>query len=365
MEPIHCDRGQPLGPPPPGVIQAASDALLEGCSDYTHPLGLLSLRQAISAQLRRELGVAYDPEHEIIVIHGASAALMACIQAFTLPDRFIWIPTPGWPGFSRLVRGAGRRAAYFPYARVEARDSSWRWESLPTERGTGTPQLLLLDTPHNPTGRLLDASWIARLEQLTERTPALTIVSDETYADLVYDGRRHRSPACSPVLRRHTVVVRSFSKSHAMAGWRVGYLAGPRVLVRRLRALLEPGHGCASTVSQRAALWLLEQGKATTTALRDRHQARRDLLVDLIEDLPGMEIEPPEAGLYLFPRTQHDDVALTRALAEEQRLHVYGGQRFGPEAAGHLRILFAKPPDTLREVARRLRSQLDPTDPAR
>lgn len=326
MDLIDLARGQPLGPPPQGAVAAAQAALASGGSSYTPPTGLLQLRQAVATTLLQQQGRVWNPETEVAITTGASGGLAACIQTLSAPGEPVWVPDPGWPGFRAMVEALGRR----PVA----------WPPHGSPSGVPSPRLLLLACPDNPTGRQLSATTTARLQTQCTSDPGLVILADETYRDLVFDGAQAASPALVPTLAPHTVVLRSFSKSHAMAGWRVGYLAAPAPLAARVLPLLTASHACPSTMAQQAALWLLTQGAQATAAMCQLRQARRDRMLQGLTGLPGLASPSCEGGLYLFLRVGGASRACAKTLEHDAGVRVSPGLRFGSRGEGHIRLCF-------------------------
>jgi aspartate/methionine/tyrosine aminotransferase len=214
--------------------------------------------------------------------------------------------------------------------------------------------MVMLSSPANPTGHLLATSTMDMLSEMVADDPSLVIVSDETYRDLVYDGHEPRSPASRAALTQHTVVLRSFSKSHAMAGWRVGYLAAMEPLADRIMPLLTAAHATASTMAQQGARWILERGDASTQQLCHRYQERRNTLLRGLSRTPGLTVEPSQGGLYLFPRVPGSGDACARALWEQAEVAVYPGSRFGEAALRHIRLCFAHDQQVLEEAIARI-----------
>ncbi len=322
MDLIDLGRGQPWGPPPDGAVQEARAALARGCAGYTPPLGLPSFRDAAAALLSEQLDRLIVPS-DVMATHGATGGLHACIQAFSQPGDEVWTTDPGWTGFSATLRALGRRPRPSPL------------EALPPHG----PGLVLLASPDNPTGTAPNTHALAALRAKVQADPGTVIVCDETYRDLVY-GDAAPSLARDGLLAERIVALRSFSKSHAMAGWRVGYLAAPGALSAPLRALLEAQHGCPATMAQYGAEWTMRWGGPWITGRRARLQARRDRLLAGLARIPGLDPPPCAGGTYLFPRVAGESETCARLLAEEARVKVIPGRRFGPRGEGHIRLCF-------------------------
>jgi len=236
-------QAHPQRPLPPHVLEAVAEAAGENRTVPSR--GLYKLRQAIADTLGAELGVAIDPDHEILVTAGAMQALDLSFRATVASDQPVLTPAPCFflDGLvPRLITVTTSAASGYAID----------WEAL-DRAVTGSTRVMLIVTPGNPTGYVLDSEDIVALSILAERHDLL-VVCDESYDRLVYDGRRHLSPLMSPTLRERGVLIRSFTKSFAMPGWRVGYLVGPAVLIDACLKLLEWSALYGSSVPQAAAL---------------------------------------------------------------------------------------------------------------
>lgn len=218
----------------------------------------------------------------------------------------------------------------------------------------GGPRAIIVNSPHNPVGMVLDHSQLRQLEAICAAHPRLTIISDETYEGLVFDGTTHTSPATLPGLTGTTIVVRSFSKTYSMPGWRVGYLAAPEPLTAKIRRFHLAMNSFSPAMSQHTARWALDQGDAVPRALCARYEANRNYLAARLRDIAGFSCVPSQGTLYLFPALSGNTRTAADKLARCYGVHLCPGEMFGSLGQGHLRICLALEDDVLRELCRRI-----------
>ncbi|MCN9243550.1 pyridoxal phosphate-dependent aminotransferase [Streptomyces sp. RY43-2] len=288
---IDIALGIPPGDPPAAAIEAATAALTSAQNQYAPPEGLLSLRQLIAAELLRTRGVAVDPVDEITVTCGATEGVLAAVLAVTDPGDEVILPEPFYENYPGVIGLTGAVHRPVPLA---GRD--WRLD-LDAVRAaiTGRTRAVLLNTPHNPTGRAFDQAEVSGLLELCVEHD-LVLITDEVYERYVYDGRTHVSPLGMPGTADHVIAVGSLSKSLHMSGWRVGYCVASPELTAGIRRVHE-----RTTVG---AARPLQQGVSAVGAadfIDDRalFQERRDHLVAYLETL-GFDVRMPEGGWFVL-----------------------------------------------------------------
>ncbi|WP_207957813.1 pyridoxal phosphate-dependent aminotransferase [Streptomyces sp. YIM 98790] len=344
--------GTPGHPEPPAAMLAeAARALREGHNQYEHPSGNPLLRRRIAELLT----VPADPETEITVTAGATEALYVALLSTVDAGDEVVVFTPGFDQFAAAVRLVGARPRFVPLHAPE-----WRWDPAELAAAFGPrTRAVLLNTPANPTGRVLDRTELDELAGLCERWNA-TAISDEVYSAFVFDGRRHLSVAEVPGLAGRSVVVGSLSKSHAVSGWRVGFLRADRTRseafqrVHQLTTL-----GTAAPLQFAAAHAALSADPAEACA---QMAARRDLAQAMFSRL-GMKFAPVEGGCYVFadigPLTGGHEECLPfiRRLHERTGVVLAPGTAFFADPARgsqYVRIAFNKSLETLRTAEQRL-----------
>lgn len=348
---IDLALGTPGTSTPQGFVDAACTALSAGrTNQYEVPAGNLELRR----QLARALSARTDPLTELTITVGATEALAAALLALVDPGDEVILFEPFYETFISAVALAGGVPR-----RVSLRPPTWRWarSELASAFGPRT-RAILLNTPSNPTGRVLDEGELAEIAELCAHWDT-TVICDEVYSAFVFDGHTHVSAAEQPALRQRSVVVGSLSKSHAMSGWRIGYIRASAELTTVLRQV----H--VALVAGTAAP--LQEAAAQAAALDpdfgrpgDDLSAQRERTMKVFSDL-GVDCMPPEGGCYVMadirPMTDEDGESFAYRLVKEARVLVVPGSYFyADEACGNefVRIAFNRPVELFDEVERRL-----------
>jgi aspartate aminotransferase len=348
-------EGEPDLPVPAPVVLATEAALRAGRTRYSASTGLAELKSAIVRKLRDDNNIAVAADN-IIVANGAKQAIYETLQTLCGLGDEVLIPSPCWVTFPEAVKLAGATPVL-----VET-DASHRIDLAALEAAvTPKTKAIILNTPNNPTGAVYSETSLRAVLDLAVRRD-LTIISDEAYEGLVYDGAHHRSIASlSAEAAARTITIQTFSKSFAMTGFRVGYLAGPADFVKAASRVHSHLTGNVCTFAQLGAVAALELGAAHRDAWRAAHQARRDLAFDLGSRLFGGA--KPQGGLFLFADARRhlggkfqDSAALALHLLEKGRVAVVPGSAFGRE--GFLRLSFSSPEAVLREGFARMEKVL-------
>lgn len=348
-------EGEPDLPAPKAAVEAAAAALREGRTRYSASAGLPELRAAISRKLRNENGVEVPPSG-VVVTNGAKQAVYEALQALCDPGDEVLIPAPCWVTFPEAVKLAGGVPVLVPCRA----DHQLDLDALERAAGPRT-RAIVLNTPNNPTGAVYPEEALRAVVALAARR-GLAIVSDEAYEALVYDGARHSSVASlGAEAAALTVTIQTLSKSFAMTGFRVGWLAGPAPLAEAVARVHGHVTGNACTFAQHGALAALSLGEAHRGPWRAAHQARRDAAYALGSRL--FECVRPQGGLFLFADARRhlgarfpDSAALAAHLLEKARVAVVPGSAFGRE--GFLRLSFSAPEAVLREACARMEKAL-------
>ncbi|MFE0415681.1 pyridoxal phosphate-dependent aminotransferase [Streptomyces tendae] len=337
---VSLAMGEPDLPTPPTVVQAAVSALREGHTHYADQKGLGQLRAALAARLPARPGRTWGPD-DVLVTHGATAALAAVVLATIGPGDRVVVPEPAYSLYADLVVLAGGTVDFVPLAP----DLHWDLDALAAAVPGAT--MVIFSNPSNPTGIVHREEELAALGKLLDGTGTL-VVSDEAYHRLVYPGHEPVSALEVESLRDRTVYVQTFSKTYAMTGWRVGYLTGPRAVVDAAAQVHRTWNGSVNTAVQHAALAALALPDGVVDAMVDRYRRRRELVVERLSGVPGLHLVPPEGAFYGFLRydTGLPSEVVARELAEREVI-VRAGAEYGPSGEGHLRISFAASEDDL------------------
>jgi aspartate aminotransferase len=356
---VSLMRGQPDTPTAIHIREAAFAALRGGRTGYPDNRGEPALRQAAADKLRRVNGLTYDPATEVLVTDGATAGLFTALGALVQPGNDVLLTDPIYDAYASPVAVWGARPVS---ATAVVRGGRFVVEGAALEAAC-TPQtrVLLLNTPWNPVGTVLQRG---ELENVVRFAAAhdLVVISDEIYEALVYDDAKHLSPAAiSKDARERTVVVNSLSKTYGMTGWRVGYCAGPAWVIDAMLLILQQFSRGPATFVQDAAACALGGDQSNVRQMAKEYEARRNLVVSRLQDLPGVVPLVPEGGLFVMAdvrdlgRSSED---VRRFLLHEAGVVVIHGAAYGPAGEGTLRISFAAGGQVLEEGLQRLRTGL-------
>jgi aspartate/methionine/tyrosine aminotransferase len=352
-------RGQPDTPTPAHVVEAAVRALRAGRTGYADNLGEPGLRRAVAEALARDQGLRYDPAREILVTDGATFGVCTALAALVNPGDEVLLPDPVYDAYASPVALWGGRAVGVP---SEVRSGRFTFDRTALEAARGpSARAVLVNSPWNPVGTVLTRGELQGVVDFAAGN-GLTLISDEIYSALVYDGRSHLSPAgLSPEARGRTVLVSSLSKTYAMTGWRVGYCAGPADLIAAMALVLQQSSRGPATFVQDAAECALRSDQSCVRLMTAEYQARRDLVMERLGDIPGVEPLKPEGGLFVMVdvrRLGRSSDEVRRYLLREAGVVVIQGAAYGPSGEGTLRVSFAAGGETLERGLERLRDGL-------
>jgi aspartate aminotransferase len=348
---VHLEIGEPDFPTPAHVAEAAFAAVRAGETGYCPAPGIPELRAAAAAELSRTRGVPVAPER-VIVANGAKPFLLYTVLAVCEPGDEVLYPDPGFPIYESAIRFAG--ATPVPLTLREADDFAFSVDEL-AARLTPRTRLVILNSPHNPTGGVLTPATLAAAADVL-RDSAAWVLSDEVYGRLLHEGG-FASIASEPGMYERTIVLDSFSKTYAMTGWRCGYAAVPEPLVEPLTRFLVNSTSCVPPFVQRAGVAALTGPQDDLAAMRAEFRARRDLVVAGLERLPGVSCRVPHGAFYAFPNVTAVPLpaaALADRLLEEAGVALLAGTAFGAAGEGHLRLSYATSRERLEEGLARM-----------
>ena len=353
--------GQPDFPTPGNVQDAAIAAIRAGRHGYTPSAGVDELRAAVARDLGSRRGLDIDPQ-DVVVGGGAKPFIpytIASVTDFGAGDEVIY-PVPGFPIYESQIVANG--AVPVPIFLRESRDFAFDPAELEAKI-TGKTRLLILNSPQNPTGGVLDAEALDAIAAILAEHPQVWVYSDEIYSRLVYDGR-FASLASRPGMQERTVIVDGASKTWAMTGWRLGYAAN-RALAPTLTRWMTNTESCASQISQWAALAAIDGPQDAVTLMHARFRERRDLIVRLLNGVPGITCRSPGGAFYAWPNVTEacritgaaDSEAFRKALLHEAGVAVLADTHFGRRVPGdgqHIRLSYAASPRMIEEGVRRI-----------
>lgn len=347
---VHLEIGRPDFDTPEPIKDAARAALDAGHVHYTSNYGIEPLREAIAAKFETDNGVTYDPDGEIVVTNGATEAILVTVLALVDPGDEVLVPDPAWT-YAPIVRLAGGTPVRYPLAPTDGFAPDV--EALAARLSDRT-KLLVLNSPHNPTGGVIDGDDIAAIASALSDHDAY-VLSDEIYEELSYDGHEHESPAAHPALFDRTITVNGVSKAYSMTGWRLGYLAAPASVVEGIIRARQYTTTCASSLSQHAAVRAV--GSDLHEPMVAAFAERRAVVADRIAAVPGMEAPVPKGAFYAFPTLPdgyEDDEAFVLSLLREAGVALVPGSVFGSSGTGRVRIAYANSTDRIEEAFDRI-----------
>ena len=356
---VSLMRGQPDTPTPPHIVEAAIRSLRDGRTGYPDNRGEPALRRAVAEKLRREQGLSYDPDREILVTDGATFGISAAFGALVQPHADVMLPDPIYDAYAAPIALWGGQVRPVP---ATVRDGRFTLDRRGFEDSWSSDSAsILLNTPWNPVGTVLTREELVDVMGFAEEHDC-PVIGDEIYESLVYDGRRHVSPAAvSADARQRTIVVNSLSKTYAMTGWRVGYCAGPEEIIGAMFLVLQQSSRGPAMFVQDAAACALDSNQECVRRMAADYQARRDRVVERLRGIPGVEPMVPEGGLFVMADIRglgRPSENVSHFLMRDAGVVVLHGAAYGPGGEGTLRVSFAAGGETLEHGLDRLREGL-------
>ena len=353
---IHLEIGEPDFATPLHICEAAYEALRAGETHYCPAAGIPEFREAIATYLSVTRGIDVQPE-SVLVANGAKPFLFFTILATCNPGDEVVYPDPGFPIYESAIRWAG--AVPVPLPLLEERDFVFDLDELAAKLGPRT-KLVILNSPHNPTGGALAPEDVAEAARLLADTPAW-VLSDEVYSQLLYDGE-FASVASLPGMLERTVLLDGLSKTYAMTGWRCGFAAVPEPLVDPLVRFFVNCTSCVPPFVQHAGVAALTGPQDEVRAMIAEFERRRELIVDGLNELPGVSCRRPHGAFYVFPNVGELPVPaheLASRLLHEVGVAVLAGTAFGRVGKDNLRVSYANSQENLERALERMRGLVE------
>jgi len=351
---VHLEIGEPDFATPDNIVEAGISAMQNGYTHYTPAAGIFEARQAVAGFVTRMLKTEVDPA-EVVLVPGSKNVLLFTLLACIEPGDEVILPDPGYPAYASQVNFLGA----VPKVVTLREETGFRMD-LEELASVVTPKtrMLIINTPQNPTGGVLteeDVRFVCDLAQEHD----LIVVSDEIYSQLVY-GFDHVSPLSQPGMRERTVLMDGVSKSYAMTGWRLGYAVAPKALAAKLDQLMINSSSCAAAFTQIAAIEALSAPESAHAVNRmvKVFEHRRDLIVDGLNEIPGIRCTRPQGAFYAFPNvegTGFGERELADRLLSEAGVAVLPGTAFGEAGKGYIRIAYTQSEDELLRGLQRIK----------
>ena len=360
---INLSVGEPDFNTPDHIKEAAKKAIEDNFSRYSPVPGYPELRKAIVAKLKNENGLDYSMS-EILVSNGAKQSVCNTVMALVNDGEEVIIPAPYWVSYPQMVKLAGGT----PVIVNAGFDQDFKMTPEQLEAAiTPKTRMLILCSPSNPTGSVYSKEELKALAEVIKRHEGLYVLADEIYEHINYVGH-HESIAQFPGMKERSIIVNGVSKAYAMTGWRIGFIAAPEWIVKGCNKLQGQYTSGPCSVSQKAAEAAYTTSQECVETMRKAFERRRDLIVSLAKEIPGLEVNFPQGAFYLFPKCSsfygksyegrkiETSTDLAMFLLEEGHVATVGGDAFGdPEC---FRMSYATSDDNIREAMRRIKETL-------
>lgn len=351
---VHFEIGQPDFVTPKYIRDAACESLISGSTSYTSNYGKLTLRNAIAEKLAKENNIIVDPETEIIVTVGGEEAMTATLLSLLDAGDEVLLSSPGYEPYSSIAHLANAVPVYVPLAE----NDNWRFDLNALESCiTPRSKLLVLCTPANPTGTIMDKESLEKLSNICIKHDLL-VVADEAYERVLYDGHQHVSIASLPGMKERTVTIHSFSKSYSMCGFRIGYIATDQSLAKIIIRCHQKMVLCATSFAQDAALAALQKESKEIEQMLHEFDKRRLIIYNALREM-DLPCSKPQAAFYVFPNVSGlgmDGDTFAERFLREYGVAVVPGSEFGELGKNNVRISYATSLEQCEEGMKRLKA---------
>ncbi|MDO4979730.1 MAG: pyridoxal phosphate-dependent aminotransferase [Prevotellaceae bacterium] len=360
---INMSVGEPDFNTPDHIKEAGKKAIDQNFSRYSPVPGYPDLRSAIVAKLKNENGLDYTAA-EILVSNGAKQCVCNAIMALVNDGDEVIIPAPYWVSYPQMVKLAGGEPVFIEAGfEQEFKITAEQLEAAITPK----TKMLILCSPSNPTGSVYNKEELASLAEVIKKHDDLYVLADEIYEHINYVGK-HESIAQFPGMKERSIIINGVSKAYAMTGWRIGFMAAPEWITKGCNKLQGQYTSGPSSISQKAALEAYVASQECVEVMRQAFEKRRDLIVSLAKEIPGLEVNVPQGAFYLFPkcssffgksdgeRTINSSTDLAMYLLEKGHVATVGGDAFGDPDC--FRMSYATSDDNIREAMKRIKEAL-------
>jgi len=350
---IGLGLGEPDFVPPPHVLEAVKQALDKGKTHYPLTTGIAELREALAKKAKREYGLTYNPETEILVTVGGTQAIFLALMALTDSGDEVLIPDPGFVCYQPSVLITGGTPVSMPA--LEENEFKLNADVV-MSHVTDRSRIMIVNSPNNPTGAVFSYDDLASLAKLAVERD-LVVISDEVYERITYDGAKHYCLASFPGMRERTLVVGSFSKTYAMTGFRIGYVFGPEELVTPMMLTHQFSVACVSGPAQYAAVSALEGPQSFVNDMVAEFDRRRKLLYERLNEIEGFSCKLPKGAFYVFANVKEfgeSSENLAAFLLNKGKVVTVPGSAFGKYGEGYLRFSYATAYEKIEEALDRI-----------
>ena len=354
MNVISFSVGEPDFNTPDNITEAAVGSLRDHFTHYTPSAGIFELRKAVAEKSRKENGIPCDDKH-VVITPTKHAIFMAFLAMVEEGDEVI-LPDPSWGTFEACVRIAGAKAKFVT---LKAEEDYRMFPERVAEVITKHTKMVLINSPSNPLGSVMEKNDIQGIADLA-KDHDLTVLSDETYEKIIFEGE-HFSIASLPGMFERTITVNGFSKTYAMTGWRVGWSVAPANITQEINKLQSQSVTNVTSFVQIAGVEALKGPQDFVREMLVELKARRDIVFDLVSEIPSLHCPKPKSAFYIFP--SYDQKISSEKMAEfllnKAHVAVTPGSAFGPAGEGHLRISYAASRQNIIDGMRQIKEALE------
>ncbi len=357
---ISLSAGEPDFVTPAHIRAYAKQALDEGYTFYPDVPGIMELREAIAKKLHSENGIEANPKNEILVTVGGKEAIFATMLATVNPGDEVIVTDPGWTSYAPCIELSGGKPVY-----LELSDSdNFRISSEMLEKVVSPKtKMMIVNSPNNPMGTVTSKDELESIAELARRKRFL-VLSDELYERIVFDGVKHYSIGSFDGMKDLTVTINGFSKTTAMTGWRIGYMAAPIEITKRVTAIHSHMVSGACTFGQRAAAQALGDARTEKSIIEmtTEYQRRRDVVMHELSKIKGISCTKPKGTFYAFPNISSLKMSgqeFTKEILERAKVAVVPGEAFGDHSGAFVRLSFATAMERLNVALERIQTTVN------
>jgi aminotransferase len=348
---IRLELGEPDFDTPQHIKEAAIQAINEGFTHYTSTKGLLELREAVARKLKRENRIEASPETEILITDGGLGAIFAAIQSLINPGDEVLVPDPGWPRYLQNILLVGG----IPKPMFLAEEDGFVPDVDKIKKQvTKKTKLVLLNTPHNPTGAVVPKNVLEEISDLAVEHD-LILLLDEVYERIVYEAK-HFSLAAHSDIKNHLITVFSLSKTYAMTGWRIGYAVSNENIIKAMGSVSTYANACRNSVAQRAAIAALDGPQECVENMVKEYRKRRDFMIDRFKEMEAFSVTKPMGAFYVYPSIllNIESPDFVKQLLEKTKVSVMPGTAFSTKGEKYVRISYANSIEKISEAMNRV-----------
>ena len=350
---INLGSGDPDFDTPQHIQDAGIDAIRKGFTHYVNSKGTPEIRKAIAAKFLHDDGLHYDENKEIIATASGKVALYISLAALVEPGDEVLVLEPAWVSYRPIVQLLGGVPVGVS---LNFADNYLVTDEIIEQYITSKTKAIILNSPNNPTGRVLSDSEFNSIARIAKKYD-LWVITDDIYEKIIYDGKRQKTFAAMPAMQERTIVLNGMSKAFAMTGWRMGYLAGPAAIVEQILKVQQHLVTCAASFTQVAGAAALDKGYECVNKMVAEYDKRRKTITAALNQIPGVRCPLPEGAFYLFPHVDYKGMKsfeLAQYLLDTAHVAVTPGVAFGEAGEGCIRLTYATSMENLQEAVKRM-----------